>query len=169
MQALRNAVGASKTSLERSRAAAQAALQAVDELAETQSAVAGEPCPGIQPDMHEHAYSLPPAPLTPLTNHEAREYLRGFLGQLQTACNIVHMQTFLEVQAFAEHVSRTCDVPLVRAIVFLQLAPEGISDEDELPPWAPSTSQFVHGVCIPSLQLAQVCAPLTLCRRCCVC
>ena len=115
----------------------------------------GEP-PGMAPEAHRATYNMPPAPVEPLTHAQAQTSMAKMLTELALVCGITKATTLRETVTMVEHMSRVCMVPLCRGLMFMLVAPEGVTDPDELPPWAPSEWQYMASIGLPRAHFATV-------------
>lgn len=156
LQVLRQLKHASSRSVDRARQATDAALRALDRFPDTAAAIPDADPPGVVPDLHRDAGTLPPPELPHISRDDATAYLRQFVTELRVLTHAQHVASIRFTLLLTQHVSRTCGVPLVRGLMFLLLSPLNVQDEDELPPWAPCSRHYLDAMALPYSQLSRV-------------
>lgn len=128
--------------LQHASAALVAASSSSEQLKDVQA-------PAIFPDLFRMQLCSPTPCVNNLKLSEAHSTLKATMECLTEMCTLRGLADFAPVIRLAEHLSVEWNSALCRGVLHNLLHPPGVTNEEELPDWAPSPRKFAQQLNLP--------------------
>lgn len=156
LQGLRGIVEGKRAAAERGATALKEFGALLEAIARSADAVATGAEPGIIPELHHGAYTMPPLLLQRMSDADARAALAQVADDLASVAYVTNIASMRVLMSYVLRMSRIAHSPLAHGVLYMLLSPEDAKDEDELPPWAIGTQMYLSHLGVPSATLAHV-------------